>query len=154
MSPNMSVGELGHGGPVSINVRASPCLDSIVDSQVKQGTSCFFLTDLVQDRRSEFLSSHPSSSSVSGVTLGFPSAKWGKELSFEGCDMVHRKLSLLCMPSDRKSSLRDAGEEGKKVQIKAKKAPAAKQAHIENKWQSVQGPRQMLSNSFICRVFS
>lgn len=152
MSPNMSMGDLGHGGPVSISVRASPCLDLILDSQVKQGTSCFFLMDLVQDRRSEFLSSHLSSSSVSGVTLGFPSAKWGKELSFEGCDMVHRKQSL-CMQSDRKSSLRDTGEEGKKVQIKAKKAPAAKQAYIENKWQSVQGPRQMLSNSFICHVF-
>lgn len=65
---------------MSLSVRVSPGPDLILDSQVKQRTSCFFLTDLVQDWRSEFLSSDPSSSSASGVTLSFPSAKWGKEL--------------------------------------------------------------------------
>lgn len=74
------------------------------------------------------------------MTLGFPSANWGKEL-FEGCDTDHRKQSMSCVQSDRKSSLRDAEEEGKKLQNQEKKSTAAKQTSIENKWQFCPVPK-------------
>lgn len=55
--------------------------------------------------------------------------------------MVHRKQSVLCTQSDRKCSLRDAGEEGKKVQNQAKNAIAAKQAYVQNKCQFCPEPK-------------
>ena len=78
--------------------------------------------DLVQDGRSEFLSSDPSSSALPGATLGFSSAKWGQELQFEGGTIV---LGSKACPAgsqpDRKYGVRDAGGEGGKMQNEAKR---------------------------------